>query len=78
MNFNCEYEIFSDIHIECILKAIDEILCDEGDISLCCAMYHFMKKDASLKSEFSLMPPLIAKMADLSALMICLNNNIDI
>lgn len=75
MNFNREYEIFSEENLGHIMDAIEEILCDEGYVSLCCAMYLFMKKDISiselkppvdgtLKSEFALMPPLIANAAN--------------
>ncbi len=75
MNFSREYEIFSDENLDYIMKAIEEILCDEGYISFCCAMYLFIKKDISvselkppedgtLKSEFALMPPLIANAVD--------------
>lgn len=75
INFNKEYEIFSEENLDRIMTAIDELLCDEGYISLCCAMYLFMKKDisiaelkppedGSLKSEFALMPPLIANAVD--------------
>lgn len=75
MNFSSEYEIFSEENLGFILKAIEEILCDESYVSLCCAMYLFIKKDislsltkppedGSLKSEFALMPPLIANAID--------------
>ena len=73
--FNNEYSIFSEKNFEYILKAIDEILFDDGYISLCCAMYLFMKEyfplselkppeDGTLISEFALMPPLIANIID--------------
>lgn len=75
MDFNCEYEIFSEENLDYIMAAVEEILRDEGYISLCCAMYLFIKKDISisglkppedgtLKSELALMPPLIANAAD--------------
>ena len=71
LDFNRVYEIFDEENLDYIMRAIEEILCDDGYISLCCAMYLFMKKDislselkppedGSLKSEFALMPPLIA------------------
>ena len=73
--FNNEYGVFCENHLEHIIKAIDEILCDEGYILICCAMYLFIKKDISLsgltppkdgtiKSEFALLPPLIANIID--------------
>lgn len=73
--FNSEYDVFSPENLAFIMSAVDEILSDGEYISLCCAMYHFMRKDisiidvkppqdGSLKSEFALMPPLIAQAAD--------------
>lgn len=71
INFSNEYGIFKEENLELIKKALDEIKFDEGYVSLCCAMYVFMKNDASLselkppedgslKSEFALMMPLLA------------------
>ncbi len=75
IKFNNEYAIFGEEVLEYIMNAIDELMCDDGYISLCSAMYVFMKKDISvselkppedgtLKSEFALMPPLIANAVD--------------
>ena len=75
MNFNFEYKIFSEENMNYIMNAVDELILDDEYVSLCCAMYLFMKndvsidelkppEDGSLKSEFALMPPLIAKLAD--------------
>lgn len=77
IEFNAKYQAFRKEHFDLILKAVDEILSDEEYIRLCSLMYYFMKKglsidefkpveDGSLKSEFALMPPLIANMAHVS------------
>lgn len=75
LKFNDEYEVFEPENLGYIMKAVDEILCDEEYTLLSCAMYYFLKKDISisclkpeedgtLKSEFALMPPLIANVID--------------
>lgn len=71
IKFNDEYEAFDDEILGYILDAVDEIVSDDEYVSRSVSMYHFMKNgfsvsslkpptDGSLKSEFALMPPLIA------------------
>ena len=73
--FSREYGAFSDKNLELILEAVDKIADDEGYLSLCCALYYFIKndipvsglkppEDGSLLSEFVLMPALIANTSD--------------